>query len=448
MSVAISSRADARPRWRPYAAYRPVPVPWLAAVPNQWNIKRLKYAVRLVNHKTEDSGGLPYVGLEHIESWSGRRIEPEMPVVPDGMSNVFASGDVLFGKLRPYLAKVLHAREAGVCTSEALVLRPQILQPAFLTYWMLNRDLISIVDGSTYGSKMPRANWEFIGNLPMYVPPLDEQQAIAAFLDRETDRIDFLIAKKERLIELLQEKRTALISHAVTKGLNPNAPMKDSGIEWIGRIPKSWTVKRVKYLARIVGRIGFRGYTTADQVSEGNGALTLGALHISSIGTIDLSAPIFISWDKYYESPEIMVTKGDILVVQRGSTCGKVGWADSDYGPTTINPSLVLLKEPVISSEYLFHCLSSCQVKSQFDRIWGTTAIPMLSQMQIGQALVCVPDSSEIDSIVQCVRRECRRIDELVDRVNNIIERLREYRSALISAAVTGKINVREEDAA
>src|SRR5690606_8597905 len=121
--------------------------------------------------------------------------------------------------------------------------------PEFLFWRLISPEIIKTVDGSTYGTKMPRANWSFIGNLPISYPTdIKEQCAIATFLDRETNRIDLLVTKKRDLITLLQEQRSAIISHAVTKGINPNVPMKDSGIEWLGKIPAHWTITRSKRL--------------------------------------------------------------------------------------------------------------------------------------------------------------------------------------------------------
>lgn len=229
-----------------YERYRDSGALWLGDVPNHWVIQRVKFAATLINDKTEAAhAGLPYVGLENVESWTGKLVGTNKESAADGISNRFAARDVLFGKLRPYLAKVLEASGDGVCSSELLVLRPYEVHSRYLLYLMLSRDFVNIVDSSTYGAKMPRASWDFIGNLSVPIPPSPEQQAIAAFLDRETGKIDALVEKKRRLIELLKEKRAALISHAVTKGLDPDVPMKDSGVEWLGMVPEHWDLRQL-----------------------------------------------------------------------------------------------------------------------------------------------------------------------------------------------------------
>lgn len=201
----------------PTAPMKDSGVEWLGEVPQHWNLLRLKYSADLVNEKVNGAAcELPYTGLEHIESWTGKRLVTDAATSSDGQASLHRAGDVLFGKLRPYLAKAYVAENGGICTSELLVLRPKAVLQRFLRDYLLNPCFISVVDSSTYGAKMPRASWEFIGSLPVLVPPPDEQHAIVRFLDRETARIDALIEKKRRQIELLHEKRAALISAAVT----------------------------------------------------------------------------------------------------------------------------------------------------------------------------------------------------------------------------------------
>ena len=190
-------------------------VEWLGEVPEHWSVKKLKYIVDLVGEKVESSNK-QYVGMENISSKSGVFLQTE-GILPEGISNTFNKGDILFGKLRPYLAKCWLADFSGICSSEFLVLRSKNkLSPIFLNLFLLTDQFIDQVNSSTYGSKMPRANWEFIGDLPIPVP--DEQSSIdiANFLERQTQKYDSLIIKVSQQIALMQERRTALISAAVT----------------------------------------------------------------------------------------------------------------------------------------------------------------------------------------------------------------------------------------
>jgi restriction endonuclease S subunit len=199
-------------------------VEWLGEIPTHWEVNRLKWGVSLINDKVENGEtDTSYLGLENVESWTGRIIESDFRPEQEGASNSFRKDDVLFGKLRPYLAKAVHAQYHGICTSELMVLRPQKYYPRYLFYYMLSRNTVNIIDSSTYGVKMPRANWQFIGNLPTPLPSLREQQAIADFLDKETSRIDNLVSRINQAVEKLQEYRSALITAAVTGKMDVRA---------------------------------------------------------------------------------------------------------------------------------------------------------------------------------------------------------------------------------
>ena len=204
-----------------YKDYKTTNAEWLGDVPKHWKTKRLKMSAGLRDRKVEADADepLPYIGLENIESWTGRLLPIDDTVIPAGTANAFKRTHTLFGKLRPYLAKACNPDFDGLCSTELLVLQPADLNRRNLLYSLLSDGFIRLADSSTFGSKMPRANWQFIGNCIVPIPPADEQQAIADFLDRETARLDTLVGKKRELIEKLKEKRAALISRTVTKGL-------------------------------------------------------------------------------------------------------------------------------------------------------------------------------------------------------------------------------------
>jgi len=188
-------------------------VEWAKKLPEHWTAKHLKRNVRLLTEKTETTE-CP-VGLENLEGWTGRFIQTESDFQSEGVG--FEADDILFGKLRPYLAKVWLADRNGEAIGDFHVLRPyERVNPRFIQYQLLTREVVDLVDGSSYGAKMPRASWGFLGCLEMPSPPAEEQLAIACFLDRETAKIDALIAEAPRAIKLLQERRLALISAAVT----------------------------------------------------------------------------------------------------------------------------------------------------------------------------------------------------------------------------------------
>ena len=160
---------------------------------------------------------------------------------------------MLFGKLRPYLAKVARIGNDGVCSGEFFVLRPKdkTVSSAYLEHQLRAKHTIDIINGSTFGAKMPRADWQFCGNLPIPLPPPDEQVAIVRFLDWANGRLERAIRAKRKVIALLNEQKQAIIHRAVTRGLDPSVPLKPSGIPWLGDIPQHWSLKKFKFLATI-----------------------------------------------------------------------------------------------------------------------------------------------------------------------------------------------------
>jgi len=221
-------------------------------VSGSWVTLPIKRVAHEVTQKEESlPSGSVYVGLENLESWTGRLIGLHQPVEPTGAVSVYRKGDVLFGKLRPYLAKSFVAPFDGAGTSEFVVFRPSSdIHPRFLNYFFLTPAFVEAVNASTYGAKMPRASDDFIASYPISLPQRAAQDRIVDFLDRETAKIDSLIAEKERLLQVLEERRQALITQAVTRGLDPSVPMKDSGLPWLGTIPSHWCIKRTRWLFR------------------------------------------------------------------------------------------------------------------------------------------------------------------------------------------------------
>ena len=430
-----------------YVNYKYSGADWLGDIPDHWRTVPLWTLFRRTKRtgcETEqllsvyrDFGVIPKASRDDNNNKASDDLSVYQLVEP---------GDLAVNKMKAWQGSVAISEYRGIVSPAYFIYEAIHKENARYLHYLLRSP--RYITGYLAISKGIRVNqWDlepqYHSRMPVVLPTNEEQFKIATLLDRETGKIDVLIAEQEKLLTLLAEKRQAIISHAVTKGLNPDVPMKDSGVEWLGEVPAHWEVSRVKYYCSVRGRIGFRGYTTEDQVNEGDGALVLGATQITNTGQISLEAPVYISWEKYFESPEIMVESGDVLMVQRGSTCGKVGFVSADFGATTINPSIVLPKEICTSPRLLFLFLSSSVVQNFLTSSLGKTAIPMLSQEQIGNLAFCVPPKSEQVSIIEFVQTKVSQLDSLTTKAELAIELLKERRSALISAAVTGKIDVR-----
>jgi len=419
-----------------YDSYKDSGVQWIGKIPSHWERCRFKDFVSL---RTDVSSSDVKIGLENIEGKTGRYIETNSEFEGDGVA--FDVNDIVYGKLRPYLQKVWLATFTGNAVGDFFVFRSKKnCESKYLQYLMLSDGFTSECNGATLGAKMPRVSSDFILTLHYFLPPLSEQQAIATYLDKKCAEIDKAIATQQKRIELLQELRQNTITHTVTRGINPDVSLKDSGVEWIGMVPEHWEVKRLKHICDINGRVGYRGYTTADLVPEGEGAYTIGGKHITN-NVLDLTDADYISWVKYYESPEIMVKKGDIVTAQRGSL-GKTAIVREEIGEATINPSLVLLNNIKIFNEFLYWYMVSTPVLIAIELLNTSTAVPMVSQWQISNITIPVPPNSEQQAIVTHIESETAKLDKQVAKAKSQISLLQELKQSIITEVVTGKRKV------
>ena len=226
-------------------------IDWIGQIPEEWEMSKIRYLVTTRSEKRITDSSVPYIGLENIESQTGKFVKTGIQV--DKSENIVVEiGDVLFGKLRPYLRKYWRATFTSTASSEFLVFQSSELDMNFLYYAIQSDSFIEEVNTSTYGSKMPRASWEYIKNMRIAFPTsLVEQQKIADFLDKKTVQLDKVKSLLEEQIQKLKDYRASLIYETVTKGLDKTVPMKDSGIDWVGQVPQGWGVGKVKYFSQI-----------------------------------------------------------------------------------------------------------------------------------------------------------------------------------------------------
>ena len=444
-----------------YEKYKDSGIEWIGEIPVHWDIKRVKFIIS--NELGIQIGPFGSSLRSEFIRNVGYKIYGQENVIKDDFTLGYKyldedkfnelikyelfPGDIVItmmgttGKCKIVTENI----EKGIMDSHLIRIRvnnDKILEKFFA---VLINDSYSIMNNIKYESKgsiMEGLNSSIIKSLYIPLPNINEQSSIINFIYRKTAEIDCIIANKQKLISLYEEEKQAVINRAVIRGLNVNCELKRISEEWIGEIPKHWEIKKVKLICKIQGRIGFKGYKTSDLVFDGNGAITLGATHITKFNKIDLSEPVYLSWDKYYESPEIMVKEGDIVFTQRGAYLGKVGLIDKDYGDVTINPSLILLKNIKIHAPYLAYYLTSNYIRKSVDVISNSTAIPMISQEQLANFYCLIPPIEEQVEISKFIEEKNIASDRLIEKVKNQIELLQEYRTTLISEVVTGKIKV------
>jgi type I restriction enzyme S subunit len=327
-------------------------------------------------------------------------------------------------------------------TTELHVLRSaRALEERFLFYVTLSSAFRRLGEGDLYGAGgQKRVSESFVKNLRHPLPPLPEQRAVAAFLDRETARIDGLVAKKEQLIELLQEKRAALITRAVTKGLDPSVPMKDSGVEWLGQIPAHWHVKRLWHLTPPDRRIMYGIVLPGPNLEEGVPIVKGGDVSPERLRLERLNRTSLEIESGYVRS---RLRGGDLVFAIRGSI-GEVAMVPDELeGANLTQDAARVAHTPAIHGPWLLHALKSAVVFAQLEAGALGATIRGINIRDLKRASLPVPSRQEQETIATFLRRETARTDDLIAKVREAIDRLKELRSALISAAVTGKIDAR-----
>ncbi|MFU8891889.1 MAG: restriction endonuclease subunit S [Anaerosomatales bacterium] len=387
--------------------------------------------------------------MESVCEYGGLRLDQAKPLadVSTGYS-YFRDGDVVVAKITPCfengkgsIAQGL-TNGVGFGTTELHVLRPTPrLDPGFLFYLTISHPFRSMGAAFMYGAGgQKRVPDEFVRDFRQPIPPLDEQRAIAGFLDRETARIDALIEKKRRQIELLHEKRAALISHAVTKGLDPTARMKDSGIPGLGRIPLSWAFKRLKYLTPEI-TVGVVVTPSAYYVDEGIPFLR--SLNIKEDEIVS-SDTVFLSAESNLQLRKSRLKTGDLVSVRTGQP-GTTAVIDERFDGANCIDLIITRRSDKLDSRFLCYAMNSAFSKSQYAAGSNGAIQAHFNVETTGNMLVPAPPHATQIAIREYLDESTMKLRGLMERVNASIDRLREYRAALISAAVTGKLDLRQE---
>lgn len=443
-------------RFKRYPAYKDSGVQWLGDVPTHWVLTKMWNATRAVSGATppkEDlrywNGGIPWVSAKDMKR---RFIDSSEDTVSDAAVSetglkLIAPPAVLVvvrGMILAHTLPVALTRVPLTINQDMKALRlRRDLRPEFFVYWLQGVGaaiLAAIVEEAAHGTKVIRMDrWRVT---PVQVPSAPEQDAIIHFLDQETAKIDALIAKKERLIELLQEERAALVTRAVTKGLDPGVSMKDSGVEWLGDIPEHWHVKRLKYL--LSGSIQNGLFKKKEQFGSGTLLVNVFDVYRDDF-VVDVASLDRVSADER-EHRAYTVAPGDIVFVRSSlklDGVGRCAVVPDTSEPVVFECHLVRPRSSSVRSRYLLAFLNSTLVRQRLVALANSVTMSTLPQDAIGTLEVPVPSPPEQAAITAFLDVEAARTKALVGGIFNAINRLKELRLALISATVTGKIDVR-----
>ena len=447
----------------PYAKYKPSGIEWIGDVPKHWKVKRLKHSASIndeaLSETTDPDFEMSYVEISSVNQIRGIVAVQKVTFedAPSRARRVVRDGDTIVSTVRTYLraiAPVSNAPSNMIVSTGFAVVRPRRVLPAFLSYALRESGLIDAIVARSVGVSYPAVNASEIGTLPIPLPGKDEQQAIAGFLDRETAKINALVTKKRTLIERLKEKRAALISRAVTLGLPPDAAkvygldpqpkLKPTSIDWLGEVPEHWEVDRIKWSTE--------GTTNGIWGDEPDGANDLICIRVA-----DFDRERFLVVDKprtlravdKAQRKRRLLHKGDLLIEKSGGgekqLVGCVVLFDLEFEAVCSN---FVARMPISRGHvprfwsYVHAALYAGRLN--YPAVKQTTGIQNLDSAAYLEVRVCYPPREEQHTIANFLDCETEKTFTLVAKIETAIARLQEYRTALITAAVTGKVDVRK----
>lgn len=427
-----------------YQEYRVVDIDWIEEIPSGWKVMPLLAVAkesRQSNRGMTETNllSLSYGKIVNKDILSNDGLLPEsfdtyQIVEPHDI--VLRLTDLQNDKRSLRSALV---RERGIITSAYVSITPQTVAAGYLNYLLRSYDL-SKVFYSMGGGLRQSMKFSDLNRMPVLLPSLVEQTLIANFLDHETAKIDALIAEQEKLIELLKEKRQAVISHAVTKGLDPNVKMKDSGVEWLGQVPEHWGVKKLKQVVKVPITDG--PHETPAFFDDGVPFVSAEAV---SKGVIDFSKIRgFISEDadlKYSQkyTPQL----GDIFMVKSGATTGICAIVETTEKFNIWSPLAAIRCSEQIDPYYVLNYMRSKNFQEAITLNWSFGTQQNIGMGVIENLHLTVPPLQEQKKIASRLMDQADHADNLIKSVEKAIFLLQERRCALISAAVTGQIDVR-----
>lgn len=432
--------------YRRYERYKGSGVEWIGEIPVEWEVKPLKRVFKIVN------GGTPSSSEENY--WNGEIVwitpndlskltevyikDSERKITEDGLYNCSAKKVPMNSIIISTRAPIGYVAIAGVdlCTNQGCksLVPTKVINHEYFYYWIYSISfyLNALGQGTTF---MELSN-SSLSMVELLIPSMNEQKAIANFLYEKTAEIDALIADKEKVIELLQEKRQAIISEAVTKGLNPNVRMKDSGIAWIGEIPGHWRLSKIKYESLINNR------TLSESTDDDYEIDYIDISSVTSIGKIDGIQSL--SFKGAPSRARRILSKGDTIVSTVRTYLKAIAFIENAQSNLICSTGFAVLTPlSKVVPKYLFYLMRSEKYINEIVCRSVGVSYPAVNASDIGALECALPDRDEQMYIVEYLDNCITQINELVNDIEAQINKLKEYRQSLISEAVTGKIDVR-----
>ena len=446
-----------------YQIYKPSGVEWIGEIPSHWEINRLKWVTKIensgiwgeddefpnsINVPIPTTGQLSIEGEWYYDKMNFRHLSKE-----DWNKYKCVEGDIVVVKSSGSSTNIITGKCGFISKEDSekfgfsnflLRVRPLKITPK-LVYYFLSSNLTKqrierMVSSTTY----PNLKVDEYSNSELLIPPFQEQYQIVEFLDSKTELIDKLISTKERKITLLKEQRTSLINEVVTKGLNPNVKMKNTGIEWIGEIPEHWSMVSIKNL--VSTKITDGPHETPEWVEEGIPFLSVESVQDNKLDFNKKRGYITEELHKIY-SKKCKPQRDDIFIVKSGSTTGKSTIVETDEEFNIWSPlCIVRSNKDKILPRFLFNSIQSFYFRRFIELGWSFGTQPNIGMGVIENLKIVLPPLQEQQPIIDFLNHKIIDIDNLVDLEQKKIDLLKEYRQSLISEVVTGKIKVTTDE--
>jgi type I restriction enzyme, S subunit len=439
-----------------YKLYKDSGVEWIGEVPEHWGIYHLK---NIVSTKITDGphetpvftdDGVPFISAEAIQN-GNVNFDSKRGFISEETDKIYSlkckprKNDIFIVKSGSTTGKIGYVSTEinfNIWSPLALVRANKINNSHYLFYFLSSSFFQKQVQMYWSFGTQPNIGMKVLENLQVVSPPLAEQKLIAHYLDTKTAQID-------RKIDLLTQKATqygnlkqSLINETVTRGLDKSVLMKDSAIEWIGEMPKHWTLSRIKEEGTVRGRVGWKALKADEYVDEGY--IFLSTPNIKE-KEIDFKNVNYITHERYIESPEIMIQSGDILLTKDGSTLGTTNIVNSLPRKATVNSSIAVIRfSKKIFKKYIYYQVLSDFIQNKISLKKSGMGVPHLFQKDINNFSILVPPFSEQTAIANYLDIKTAQIDQIIQTLNTQIEKLKELRKTLINDVVTGKIRVIE----
>lgn len=432
-----------------YDKYKDSGIEWIGEIPKGWHVRKLFGLLNAIGSGTTPKGNDNYYNgqiywlntgdLNDSFIYDTSKTITDLAIKEYSTLKVFNEGSIVIAMYGATIGK-LGILKIPTTTNQACCVMScnPLLNNKYLFYSLYSaRDYILTL---SYGSGQPNISQETMKSFKLCNPPINEQQQIADYLDKKCGEIDRVVETQKDIIEKLKEYKQSVITEAVTKGLDKSAPLKDSGIEWIGKIPEHWENIKLKFCTYIRARLGWKGLKAEEYVEEGYPLLSAFNIVNGKLLFEDLN---FINQFRYDESPEIKLQENDILLVKDGAGIGKCAIVENMPIPSTANGSLaVITTNRNLVAKFLYYYFLSMLFQAYIDRLKDGMGVPHLFQADLKEINIVIPHTNEQQEIAEYLDKKCSEIDSVISDKEQLIEKLTEYKKSLIYECVTGKRKV------